>query len=505
MFLPSFVYLLIIQVFKPIVKEGEYMNDSITEFLDLVDEDCEVVGTPYVEGHTKYITLKKKLRDKYCPVCHSRLHSHGLFTRKPNNPILQDGYNLDVTLIGRRWRCSNSECSHRETDTFPFVEYRCRNTKIVPLLIVKALKDIKMTCREVAAQFHVSDTFVHETFMRYIDPKRKTLPSIISIDEVYLNTSSKQKYALVIMDWKTGEIIDLLPTRRQEVTERYFYDIPLEERKNVKILVCDMYNPYINYTVKYFPNAKAIVDSFHVLQWLLTLVRRYIDNVKKNYQARDRKVLEDRNYRRNKDFETQKDSKEVYILKHAKWVLLRSQKNYEYHSPRYNRFLGRTMDTLSWETEFLKLDDNFQTIRTYKDMYEEFNESYANDLEGAASRLDELIKFYSDCEYRMFREFSNLLKRYREYIINSFIYIEFEEMNNHEVYLRRISNGPMESFNNIPSGLRTQSRGVKDFDYTRARILWSTRKDEPILIIPKSLKEVQNKTGLKRGPYSKHK
>lgn len=492
-------------MFKPITKEGEYMNDSITEFLDLVDENCEVVGTPYVEGHTKFITLKKKLKDKYCPLCQSRLHSHGLFKRKPNNPIFQDGYDLDLTLIGRRWRCSNEECAYTETDDFPFVEYRCRNTKIVPLLIIQSLKDIKMTCREVAAQFHVSDTFVRETFMRYVNPKRKTLPSIISIDEVYLNISSTQKYALVIMDWKTGEIIDLLPTRRQEVTEEYFYQIPFEERKNVKILVCDMYNTYINYTIKYFPNAKAIVDSFHVLQWLLKLVGRYIDDVKKRYLARDHKVLEERNYRRNKDFETQKDSKEVYILKRARWVLLRSQKNYTYYPPRFNRFLGCKMDTLSWETEFLKLDDNFADIRTYKDLYEDFNESYANDLDGAAARLDELINLYSNCDYKMFRDFANLLKRYREYIINSFTYIEFEEINTHKIYLRRISNGPMESFNNLPSGYRTQSRGVKDFDYTRARILWSTRPDEPILLIPKTRKEIKNKTGAKRGPYKKHK
>lgn len=163
------------------------------------------------------------------------------------------------------------------------------------------------------------------------------------------------------------------------------------------------------------------------------------------------------------------------------------------------------MDTLSWETEFLKLDDNFADIRTYKDLYEDFNESYANDLDGAAARLDELINLYSNCDYKMFRDFANLLKRYREYIINSFTYIEFEEINTHKIYLRRISNGPMESFNNLPSGYRTQSRGVKDFDYTRARILWSTRPDEPILLIPKTRKEIKNKTGAKRGPYKKHK
>lgn len=478
------------------------MNDSITEFLDLVDDESEVVGTPYTDGHTKYITIRKKPIEKYCPLCQSRLYSKGQFKRFPNNPIFQDGYDLHITLIGRRWKCSNPECHHTETDQFPFIEYRHRNTKIVPILIVKAMKDIKMTCREIASIFHVSDTYVHETFMRYVDPKRKPLPSIISIDEVYLNISKNEKYALVIMDWKTGEIIDILPSRRKEVTQEYFYRIPLEERKNVKLLVCDMYNSYINYTKEYFPNAKAIVDSFHVLQWLLKLIGNYIDNVKKRYLERDRKILEDRNYQRNTDFQRQKDSKEVYILKHAKWVLFKSPKNYEYHSPRYNFFLRQYMDTITWEKEFFKLDENFKKIRLYKDFYEDFNSSYINDLDGAEKKLDELIELYAKCDIKLFRDFSNLLKRYHEYIINSFTYITVNESRNHNEILRRISNGPMESFNNVPSGYRSQSHGVSNFAYTRARIIWSNREDEPLLIVPKSREEVHNKTNMKRGSYN---
>jgi hypothetical protein len=62
----------------------------------------------------------------------------------------------------------------------------------------------------------------------------------------------------------------------------------------------------------------------------------------------------------------------------------------------------------------------------------------------------------------------------------------------------------MESFNNIPSGYRTQSHGVDDFEFTRNRILWSVRKDPPILGNPKTAEQVHHYTGKKRKPYKKH-
>lgn len=239
------------------------MNDDIIIALDLVDDESSVTDF-HVVKNIKFITLEKNLTSKFCPVCHCRLHSKGKFTRHPNNPVLQDGYKLDVTLIGRRWFCSNPDCDYTENDEFPFIEPRKRNTKIVPLLIVYALKDIHLTCREVAIMFNTSDTYVHNTFMHLICPKRKPLPSIISIDEVYLNTSPTCKYALVILDWKTKEVIDLLPSRRKNYTEKYFLNIPKKERDNVKFLICDMYNPYINYTtndfIQFFRSTCHIVD-----------------------------------------------------------------------------------------------------------------------------------------------------------------------------------------------------------------------------------------------------
>jgi transposase len=473
---------------------------TIAQLLDIADPDSSITDIR-IEGHTKFITVSKNIpRDLFCPLCGSRLHSKGRFRRHPNDQILQDGYLIDLTVIGRRWKCSNPDCSYTCTDQFDFLEKRKRTSRIIPLQIIMAFKDIHLSCAQIARRFHVSDTYAHQLFLRYVDLPRKRLTKYICIDEVFLNLSPSCKYALVIMDFLTGDILDIVESRRKNYTESYFLAIPKSERDRVEFLCCDMYDPYINYTAKYFIHARAVTDSFHVLQWLLRLIRNYINSVKRKYQMRDRQRLTEKNESTNQDQKSVKDSKEVYILKNAGWVLLLNPSKWTYHEPYYNHRLQRNMDTYNWETEFLALDDDFKTIRDLKDLYEEFNENFINDLEGASKRLDELIRIYHDCDISLFHNFSSLLKRYHDSIVASFTYIPDDKMT--DTALRRLSNGPLESFNNIPSSLRSQSHGIHNFRYTRNRILWSMWEDAPIKGIPYTADQIRT-PGRKRGSYTK--
>lgn len=89
---------------------------------------------------------------------------------------------------------------------------------------------------------------------------RLPLSEVLSIDEIYIKDSHNGKYALVIHDFISGEPIDILSSRRQNVTEQYFASIDISERRKVKYLITDMYKPFINYTSKYFHNAVVAVD-----------------------------------------------------------------------------------------------------------------------------------------------------------------------------------------------------------------------------------------------------
>lgn len=480
------------------------MNNDIIDFLNLNDNTI-VIKDFFIDGDTKVIVLEKILEPIYCPLCSFKMHSKGIHVRKIKHPILQDGYKVLLHVRQRRWKCTNMECNHEYNDFFSFVGKYKQVTNLIPYAICFAMKDLSLSARCIAERFNVSDTTVHNYFMQYVDIPRLPLSEVISIDEVYLNIDNKHKYALVIMDFETKNIIDILPSRLQEEVNKYFLSIPLEERNKVKHIISDMYNPYLQYPYSYFHNSQSVIDSFHVLSWLTNKLNLYINHVKKRYQERDREELARKNYRTNRDWQTTIDSKEVFILKNYKWVLLKNQEDINYSTQRhYVSKLSSYLDTYQIEEKFFNLDKHFKPLRDLKELYVTFNSRNLGNEENAAIELKELINVYTSSNEPIFIEFAKLLEKFYAPIVRSFKIIKSYDDRGNEI-IRRISNGPMESFNRKPKDLKRNSRGFSSFEYTRSRILWSVRENEPILACPKPLYEVKHPTGYKRGSYKKNK
>lgn len=240
----------------------------------------------------RIVTLEKTRKIHFCDACGCRMYSKGVYVRTLNHPIMQDGLQLVLKVRQRRWRCTNPECGSTENDEFSFVDPYRRNTNLSDILIVEAFRDHTASASAIARRFNVSDTHAINTFARYVDMPRRMLTEIISIDEVKVGISKLFNYALVIQDFETGEPIDLIPSRREEITDPYFRNIPLKERDKVKYLITDMYNPYQSYIEKYYHNAKPVVDAFHVLQFINRYFLQYIRMIQHRLDDRDRKKHE---------------------------------------------------------------------------------------------------------------------------------------------------------------------------------------------------------------------
>ncbi len=141
------------------------------------------------------------------------MHSKGFYTRTINRPILQDGFQLKLILKQRKWKCTNPQCLLYFNVQFNFVEKYKQSSNITPYMILNEMKNIHLTSADVAKRYHISDTSVHYIFLQYLDIKRLPLPEILSVDEVFLNIDYKHKYALVLMDFKSGDVVDILPNR----------------------------------------------------------------------------------------------------------------------------------------------------------------------------------------------------------------------------------------------------------------------------------------------------
>ena len=406
------------------------------------------------------------------------MHSRGIKQRKINHPILQDNYRLVLVLKQRRWRCTNPDCRYDISETFKFVNKNRRTTNATDMLIVSAYKNLEETSVSIARRFHISDTYAHEVFDRYVKLDRLTLTDAISVDEVFLDMDDDCKYALVIQDFHTGDPIDLLRSRRANVTEPYFVALPLEERTAVKYLISDMYNQYISYVDKYFPNAVPVVDSFHVIQWITRKIDNHIRQLLKKYRQRD-KELQDKLSQEQQKPVSLPVSHEVYILQKYRWLILANQSNIHYHSdPRMDSHFHVLMNTYDYEDWLFRIDSKLRDYRDLKELYIQFNSRNSGNPISARRELAELIQHYMKSGHEMFREFASLLEKYEDPIINSFIMVE--KIGNVKIYDSRLSNGPIESLNRKIKDLKRLGRGFRNFEHFRNRFLYATRS-APVL------------------------
>ena len=478
----------------------------ITDFLcfDQSDELQELASE--VKDDVRYIHVAKKLKPVYCPMCSYRMHSKGVSLRKVRHPIFQDGYKLVIIVHQRRWYCPNTVCGYHKNDEFTFVDTGKQLSNLTPFMILNALKDLYRTAASVAEQFHVSDTYVHNIVLTHLHFERLPLPRILSVDEVYLEFNRNDRYCLVLLDFETGQIVDILPNRYKKTFDDYFYAIDKKERDNVEVIITDMYGPYLDFPDNYFHKAKCIVDSFHVVSFLTRSINNYINKVLKKYQQIDNERRKERNYRTNSAYKTIKDSDEVKLLKNYRFFLLRNKDEIEYDSYRvFRKRFAAYYSTYELESKFMALDPNFERIRDLKEEYIAFNSEYfGKDEKQIEEKLDELIGKYSACHIDIFTDFADHLRKFKKQIILSFKDFEVTVKDEERKKLhRRLSNGPMEGFNRKPKDLKRNSRGVNNFPYTRNRILWSEREDAHILAVPKEEKDIHTYTEIKRGPYKK--
>ena len=469
------------------------IKNKIFFLLDLPFDDSIVVTKIEEKDGVKTIYLEKKTVPVFCPDCDIRMHSKGIYTRTIKHPVLQDSTLIVLKILQRRWKCP--VCGTTVNDEFTFVNPGKQSTNITDLMVLNDMKDLNRTTRSIGEQFFLSDTQVHDLFTSYVDLPRLPLPEYISIDEVYLKPNLNDKYAFVIMDFVSGEPVDIVHNRLTNTLEAYFSSIPIDERKNVKGIISDAYKPYLNTVPDYFPNSVSILDSFHTSKYIINLLNVFVNKLMKQYKAKDKKRWEEKAKKLNREIIKGKYSREVILLQNYRWVLLKnyddiSHSTYTY----YHKLLGMNVNTYQIEKMFFDIDPRLKRYHELKEKYIQFNNSTYESEEEIKQTLDNLIGIYASSQDEIFIDFGMFLKSHAEEIIRSFTTIQVtrKTKDDNEAYYARLSNGLMESFNRKPKDYKRSTRGSSNFDYTRNRILWATRKNPSIRGIPKYRAEIHS-------------
>lgn len=207
------------------------------------------------------ITSKCKKRHKTCLCCGSKkidIHDH----RQQNIrdlPYRDKQVILKIDI--RRFKCR--ECGKRFTEDKQFVSKHCQITKRLKRRVLEEFKN-KISIKDIAKKFYISPKTV-SNIIDTVEIKRLKLGEGLNIDEFKWDSGGK-KYQTIIADSQKKRILDVLPTRKFDYLDKYFSQIPKEEKDKVKIFVSDMYRPYRDIKKKHFPNAKHLIDRYHFIR-----------------------------------------------------------------------------------------------------------------------------------------------------------------------------------------------------------------------------------------------
>ena len=214
----------------------------------------------------------EEFKKRICPFCNHRyMFVHGYKWISINlSSTIRIREELRIRRI--RYRCPSCNKTH----TFELIGLERNKTisKFVETAIKQEFHSIQ-SFNTIAKRYDVSLNQVINIFDEYTNKvPRLPLPKYLCIDEKHFEGDTNGKYCVVLSDFFTGDVIDVLPDRQLPYLDEYFDSISQRERDNVKVFISDMYEGYSTVKNRYFPNTTFVIDLFHVIKLLTTSLNK---------------------------------------------------------------------------------------------------------------------------------------------------------------------------------------------------------------------------------------
>lgn len=261
------------------------MAEAATNFVNLIlglsgYRLIETEQMPADDKHPQAYTLMHMEDEEEapteCPRCHSKLYKHtSRQIQITSSPIDGKPVVLDIRFPRRRCR----QCGYVWKADMQGIDDHHKMTKSAYVNITQ--KALVSTFDQVGLEFGLSGNTVKNIFLDFLRDNDKKLhfatPVFMGIDEIKIR---KLGEITVITDLEHHTLYDMLPGRNQQQLKAYFAELP----DNDKVLwVCsDMYRPFENAIGESLPNAKWVIDHFHVVM----KANEAVDTVRKEVQSK---------------------------------------------------------------------------------------------------------------------------------------------------------------------------------------------------------------------------
>ena len=419
--------------------------NDIIRTLNIKEENLESIDYAFKNNHSYYF-IKLVSRGVFCPKCGRYITKVQTYDSIRLTHSIFISHHTTVIYKRRRYICPHCKVTKSEPNSFQSSHPKLTNETVKNVLLL--LKDYNQTFSMVARKTDISVTMAQTIFDEHVQIERKLLSEAICMDEFYFSRNAESKYACLLINFKNGLVIDVLPSRRKGSLRSYFRNIPLSEREKVRYISMDLYDNYRDIARIYLPNALICADRFHVMKIINNALNKIRCEVMNRYSEN-------------------KKSDEYYLLKHKNELLFKDSLSIKDEKADKNRHFkmryteGQILDLI------LQIDIKLKTAYELKELYYIFCESNV-DMEFRRELLDTVITEFKLSEVIEMVNIAYTLDNWKQEIINSF--------NTYDN--RRISNGPIEGRNKTVKIILRLANGYTNFNRFRNRIMYVLNKYE---------------------------
>ena len=247
------------------------LSNLIKNFLNIQDNNISFPEEEYCQVTQKsdyrIKVFKGFLKSNYCacPHCNSKnIVKNGSRHRKIKYIPIQN-YNIELELSVQRYICK--DCKKTFSPSTNIVSDNSNISNNLKYTIALELKE-NLSLTSIAKRYNISITSVQRVMddcFSDFKVNKEHLPEAICIDEFKSVKNIDGAMSFVFANYQSKSIIDIVEDRRLYSLTEYFSRFSLEARNNVKYVCMDMYAPYISLVNSIFPNAKIVIDKFHIV------------------------------------------------------------------------------------------------------------------------------------------------------------------------------------------------------------------------------------------------
>ncbi len=262
-------------------------ENIITKILGIQDWDIEEVK---VSEEQVLIRLKRKGKYYCCNNCRQMTFlTHDCREQKVRD-LDMSGKKVYLIFWKHRVRCKCSETPQEEY--IDFVDKHQRYTRRFENFIYQLSK--YMTIRGIAKLFGLSWGAIEYIALKEtkeIIQREDLLKEVeeIAVDEIAYG--KWHKYLTIVTNLKTRKVIWIGKGRKKKTLDRFFIELGEENRKKIKVVVTDMWEPYVLSIKKHIPTAEIVLDKFHLMKQLNTKLDELRKAEQKKIEKEGAKVI----------------------------------------------------------------------------------------------------------------------------------------------------------------------------------------------------------------------